>query len=431
MAFILSRPVLMTVMTEPLALFWAFCAIPFLIHGLQHRSFRHVWLAMTFLYVALFVRMGAMFVIPFLLLWALLYAGDTLKQRAISACCAASTFALILLVNALISKTYSPTGQLGSNFAFTLCGMSVGGTWHDCAAQYGAQLRQFAGDDEAAAARFLYRVTIDNLLHQPIIFARSMWSGFHRYLNDLPSLPTTWYRWDGATALESSFLYVLSLLGWIYALRPRANSAAVAFALFVGLGIITSVPFVYFDDARRVLYATNPLVALLIAGGLFAPGALRLRSATLQCRTGAITIVAAVAIALMLPLGLRLIGIGKSGRPATSGLADKEIIIAGHAMQTGFVVLPDSTQQLPGVPSMTISKLREFLTVAGLPRTIIESLPQPPFAFILPFELERPSFYIYLVPPEVFREKTVDRWKVTVAPFASMWAIATTATPLK
>ena len=432
MAFILFRPFATTTMTEPLALLWAFFAIPVFIHGLQHQSFRHLLLAMTFLFVALFVRMGAMFVMPFLVLWTLFYVGANVRLRIRNASCVFGVLLVVLLVNVLLDKVYGGSdAQLGSNFSSALCGMSVGGDMHACMSRYASELQRLP---EAAMSDFFYLMAANNIVHDPGTFVLSMGRDVARFFGDIFSMPTTWYHWYSDPEVESAGLYLVSFIGWIYALQRSANRVVGAFAFFVGLGILTSVPFVYIDDARRVLYATNPLIALLIAGGFYAPGALRLRSATLEWRRGAILLPATIVLTLLLPFALRLAGIGKPSREVPADLRNDQQIIAGHAMQTGFVVLPDTAPKLPDVPSMTISKFREFLTSSqAIPLVVIQNLPEPPFAFVHSVEWARLWWYnAYFLPPEVFRDKSVDRWRVTVAPIDSMpWAIGRDAVPAK
>lgn len=432
MAYILFRPFALTTLTEPLALFWSFCSIPFLIHGLRARSTPHLLVAIAFLFVALFIRMGAMFVIPLIVIWSLLYLGTDIRQRLMNALAVSMVLFIMILSNVALDKLYSESdSELGGNFGSVLCGMSIGGDWKDCFDRYSDETKQM---NEAQLADFFYRTAARNVLHDPRTFMRSMRNGLRTYRDDLYSAPTTWYRWPISSKILSLALYFVALAGWVWTLRRRVDKPAMAFVIFVALGIVTSVPFIYFSDARRFLYATDPLLALLIAGGFSAPAAVRLRNDSLKWQTGAIPLTAAVVLALLLPFGLRSVGGVEPARDTLPQVADNDRAIGGHRWQTGFLVLPDTAQQPPDLVSMSITKFREFITAGGqIPPTAMQNLPAPPFAVVVPFgpsNLNHPGDG-YISPPYLFENRSVQWWKVDAAEFSPTWFIVRSATPIK
>jgi hypothetical protein len=190
---------------------------------------------------------------------------------------------------------------------------------------------------------------------------------------------------------------------------------------------------VYLEDGRRVLTATYPLMALMIAGGFFAPNGLRIYQTKLRCRAFAVSIPAVLIITLMLPFFFRLFGIAAVPNIA-SGIATDEHIIAGNTLRTGFVVLPDSEPLLTDTPSMSLGKFHAFLDAAGLTPTVTgRALPSAPFAFIYAFDWSAKPPLDFFLPSNVLRDKTVERWKIKVAPIAGpvQWAIGSDAEPVK
>lgn len=433
MAFILFRPFAITTMTEPLALFWSFCSIPFLLHGLQRESFPHLLVALAFLFVALFIRMGAMFVAPFIVLWAILYWGADIRQRLRNACAVLAVLLVILSGSIAFDKLYGKSdSELGGNFGSVLCGMSIGGIWKDCYTRFADELKQ---KNEAQQADFFYRTAAHNFVQDPRNFLRSMRNDLRTYLDDLYSAPTTWYRWPYSSKVLSLALYIISFAGWTYALRRSTNRAAMSFVIFVALGVLTSVPFTYLADAdaKRVLYATNPLLALLIAGGFWCRGVVPPLNSSLKWRTGAVMLLVSTITAILLPFGLRAAGVGEAVRAVPSEFMLTQRVISGHSLQTGFAVLPDGAQSLPDVPSMSITKFREFITANGqIPANLVQMFPKPPFALVYPLELGRQDWDGYLFSIEKFQDKTVAAWKVKFTRLGSVQLdIARDLTPIK
>ena len=231
-------------------------------------------------------------------------------------------------------------------------------------------------------------------------------------------------------------MYALAFAGWFYVLRRNPNRTGLSFAAFLALGIITSVPFVYFADPPRVLYATNPLVALLIAGGFVIPDATRSRIDAFPWRPAAMLLPSTIAVVLLLPFAFRILGIENIMRKPFAILNSNEQILDGNMSRTGFVVLPDGVAPLSDVPSMPITEFHQFLAAAkrGILNLPLEPLPEPPFAFAAPLEARFTSSD-YFLPAEIFRNKSVARWKVeyepTVATEGVEWLSVRRAKPLQ
>src|SRR5262249_339291 len=101
--------------------------------------------------------------------------------------------------------------------------------------------------------------------------------------------------------------------------------------------------------------------------------------------------------------------------PPAAKIRAGEYVISGRELQTGIAVLPDDAEPLKDAPSMGITPFRAFLKAANVdPSQSGDELPPLPFAMIDPHEWVGGAFGIYFVPTEVFRNRSVRRWRVKV-----------------
>ena len=182
----ITRTLLPSVMTEPLALAPALVGIAFYFDAIRERSGRHAIVALAAITMALTIRMGSMFVIPFLVVSTAYVVGHDLVSRVRSGALLAFTCLAVLSAGALIGHLYSPSGgAIGGNFAVVLCGLSIGGSWADCLNLYANELSGL-GQYSRSAVSIVLEKTASNIIAAPVMFLKSLGSNVASYLVDLP-----------------------------------------------------------------------------------------------------------------------------------------------------------------------------------------------------------------------------------------------------
>ena len=167
LAYTIQRSYLTTVLTEPLGLIWSLLSIPFFVIALRYNSLVAAYTAFGLITIALLTRMGAIFLVPAVLIWILLYFGKTVWQKLrILAVCIVILAAGLSLNNLLTKINGSGKNLTGSNFAYSLCGLSIGGSWPACLQKYEQELEKIP-PNEKAITEFLYSKAVDNIQHHP------------------------------------------------------------------------------------------------------------------------------------------------------------------------------------------------------------------------------------------------------------------------
>src|SRR5690348_14359968 len=67
--YLVARPFLSTILTEPLGLFWALISVAFTVEAMRLKSVVHAFLALTALTCSEVTRMGSLFTVPAFALW--------------------------------------------------------------------------------------------------------------------------------------------------------------------------------------------------------------------------------------------------------------------------------------------------------------------------------------------------------------------------
>ncbi|MEC9367610.1 MAG: hypothetical protein VX871_02860, partial [Pseudomonadota bacterium] len=260
------RGYLATSLTEPLGFFWALLAIPFLINAVRDRSLVAGLAGLAILTLALLTRMGAMFAAPALALWLIWHFGQSWPARIRIAVVVAVAMLLPVLFNTILQKTFTDgTTLIGSNFSYTLCGLSVGSNWTGCLDIYARERNKPGVDAEA----LLYKTAVENILDRPHVFAAQLFRGGATFAARLPELlvkgvdGTPSPVWFPAVALFIGALTLLIAAGW-----RNLEPGEATFWLLLGLATLASAAFVYFDAGRRVMIVIYPLAALLLVSGL-------------------------------------------------------------------------------------------------------------------------------------------------------------------
>lgn len=116
-------------LTEPLGLTAGLLALAVLVDAIRRQSLPHALLALATLAIALSIRMGALLLLPALVVWIGVAVADRPQRwRAVAA--SVAVLVAVVVLGKSLSALYAPAGALtGGNFALTLCGLSVGGDW--------------------------------------------------------------------------------------------------------------------------------------------------------------------------------------------------------------------------------------------------------------------------------------------------------------
>src|SRR5262249_33307581 len=102
LVWMIARPFLPTTLTEPLALIIALAFVPYLLEALRSRSLANALVALTGLTVALMVRMGNLFLIPFMVVWLPIAFVVTLRDRLRVVLVACTCVAAVVLASAAL-----------------------------------------------------------------------------------------------------------------------------------------------------------------------------------------------------------------------------------------------------------------------------------------------------------------------------------------
>ncbi len=200
--------------------------------------------------------------------------GESAKQKITVLILSLTILLGIFLANFVLQKAYGTDLILtGSNFSYTLCGLTIGTTWEGCPAKLKEEGKDLSPGDEAAASKLLYSLAWDNLKKDPTILFQRLGGASHNFVTQLPDL-----FWRGyfslivePTWLPQTFLSMLSVFGVLYVMIRWREQGEIAFWLLLWAGIVASASFVFFDDGRRVLAAAIPFYSCFLRWGLRDP----------------------------------------------------------------------------------------------------------------------------------------------------------------
>jgi hypothetical protein len=443
--YIQTRSFLPTTMTEPLALICTLFSIVFLLDALQLKSLPHALVALTGLTAALMTRMGNMFLIPFMAIWIVVYFAPAPRSRLRVFVLASGVVIAVLAVNFLLAWLYaSPKAATGSNFPLTLCGLSVGADWSDCARLYASELGQLA--DERGQAIFLLGKSWDNFQQHPMVLLTKVASNCWGFFKHLPRFMFEGY--GGAlyrlSAASAEFVVLVLVAGVVHAHRGPGGSCARAFWIILFVSTAMAAAIILSDDGWRALHVTNALMACFFAVGFVAPvsSARAEGAASWRWQNGAAIFAGAFTLCLVVPMASHAWAVREIAmHPAIVALRSDEHVVPGGRFISGFVVVPDGTSRPLAVPSLFASDFVEMIRQINLEHDVGPFL-QPvmkrlPFAFIVTGSLdEEYQSHIYIAPPLVLERRDVWAWRFKLRPLpfsATPWVTlrdAATAEPL-
>jgi hypothetical protein len=271
---IYDRAFVPTTLTEPLGLFWALLSIPFFIEAFASGSVRPALVAFAMTTIALMTRMGSMLTIPALLLWLVWQFGKGGGAKLRIGVIAIGTLLAILGLNTALQKAYGTReSSTGSNFAYTLCGVTIGTNWRGCPAKLAAEGEPLHGS-EADRTKQLYSFALKNFRSQPRIFWKRLVDGAQTFVAEFPDA-----IWNGyQTAIQEpswlwrNLLTAITLAGLLSIAMRRARAVELRFWMLLWASFLASSSIIYFDDGARVLAASHPLIALFFAMGMGSHG---------------------------------------------------------------------------------------------------------------------------------------------------------------
>jgi hypothetical protein len=420
--YLLARPFLSTTLTEPLGLIWTLFAMIFLIEAVRLQSMRHALIALIGLTFALLTRMGSLFSIPFLIIWvAVAFAAKTTRIRVLALACGA--VAIVVTINAALAFIYgSPSAMSGGNFAWSLCGLALGGDWSSCMTAYATEYGRLPSERDQVW--FLLSRAWDNILHDPTILVNKLRSNMHLFIALVPNFLLTGYGYNlirlGLANLALAALFLLP--GLWFVLRCRASFAERTLWLLLGVSILLSAAVVFADDGWRVLSATHPLIACFVVLGFSAPGVVTLSRFPFHWRwqSGAALVAITAGLFLVIPVLSHVLAQRDLASHARFiSAAPNEHVVAGGNMITGFIVMPDGTSPPVATASLPLSEFKKLIQYTRLENEfgpfLEEVTGEVPFAFFAAPRLDSKSHWsFYIAPPAVLEQREVWAWRLTL-----------------
>lgn len=439
-AFAIYRSFLATSLTEPLGLIWAFLSAACFAEALRCRSLAFALLGFALTALALMTRMGAMFLIPALMLWLVMSFGKGWQEKFKLAVVVVVILGGVYVLNGALQKTYGNGEDIsGSNFSYVLCGLSIGQTWSGCVTRYDTE-RKALSNDEKKYTDFLYAQALRNIRDDPSTFLKRLVAGGAGFAASIPLTITDGYIRATGVRWHAPLIIMVGVFGLgLLLLRSPARFEVVFWTLSI-TSILASSMFVFFDDGRRVMVASYPLIAMLIAAGLtnpFKPRAVSHvddRSMLWGCS-------AAIGLAVVAFFVMPAIAFRAAADPIARGSDPSEHQVWGGRRTSGFLVLADD-QPLPNdVAAIHYSDFAKIIALSNVEMyqgLLHPQAPKVPFGFITAPRRERGagSFDLYIVPPEVLLQKDVGAWKFSTASWYPIpgnsiyWRLVTRAEPV-
>jgi hypothetical protein len=441
LSYVLARSHLSNMMTEPIALIVALGSIPFFVEALRRKSRSSALVAVLLMSAAVWMRPGAVFLIPALPLWFGLYFGNSLSEKVKQFAVACSIVLAMFAFDVLLGRMFG-SGSPG-NFGHIICGLSIGQEWSGCLTRYPEEAAQH-GQNAEELQRWLYAKAIENILRNPWPLLSIMIHGPLRFLTDTPRVMLTGYSYiiSIPTWFSTVLWFGAVIVLYLATLRCRQIEREALFWGVIGLGVISSATLFYFTDPIRTYSVIYPLVALFLSLAIFSPSSLAIThqaKTVRQFRAGRWSIVAGAVLLVVIPLAGRVFArIVPLPPPHAS---DSHAIIGGITKSSGVLVVADD-QPLPhGVPSVHFGDFVEYVRSSNVETgqgIITPMTPKLPFGFfIVPrFDTASIGAIALITPPEFALRGDVRAWRVAYTDwnptgklYSRNWFYVTEATP--
>ena len=446
LSYLYVRIFALTSLSEPLGLFWSLLSIPCFIDAFRTRSASSALVGFAMTSVALMTRMGSMFTIPALLVWLVWQFGRSTSEKLRIAVLAIAILGAVMGLNTVLSKVYGTAGaETGSNFAYTLCGLTIGTAWDGCPLRLAEQGEPLTGDEGAVAHR-LYAFAWQNFAAKPTVFLARMTAGVRGLLSTFPVVIWKGYAvvLDRRVGLFGTVLMVISVIGLIGLARRETNAVEISFWCLVGVSILLSSAIIYLDDGARTLAASQPLIALFISMGMSNPQSVagKTEASGRLVAYGTSGLIVAALLAVAVPgIAHRLSSIQDDQNHLVSG--PDEIVVAGGRKMSGFLVLADEAPLRADIPTLHFGDFEAQVAQSGVEsyQGLVHPVsPALPFGFIFaaPVGTATTAPNIFIVPAEVMESRGVQAWHFLLAPWSHKtdaqgryWFLVTRAEPAR
>lgn len=414
-----------TALTEPLGLFWALLSIASFVEALRSGSTRPALAGFALTVLALITRMGSMFTVPALMVWLVWRFGNGAAAKLRISAVSIGLLLGILGLNSLLHKTYGtgPSSATG-NFAYQLCGLTMGTIWNGCIPKLTAEGKTLQ-EGEQVYVNYLFAMAWRNFVAHPEVFFQRLADGAGLFVKRFPDV-----IWKGYGAIEGpdwvprNTLTAISLIGLIALATRKATALELSFWALVWASIVASSSIVYFDDGSRTLAASYPLIALFFAMGMSTPALppdetpanSRLsRNAWIGMATAAVLLISIPWMAYRFSPVETLSG--RSLLPQQG-----EAFVFGGRRMSGFLVVENGRPLRNDVPMIHLADFEALINRSGVEvhQGLIHPMTPPlPFGFVFTPRLEKDatSIYQYIVPAEVVERPDVPAWHFKLSPW--------------
>jgi len=438
LSLMVSRSFLATSLTEPLGFVWSFLSVAAFVESFGRRSLQFALLGLALTFTALMTRMGAMFLLPAVMLWIVCCFGDSWRKKVYICVAMIGVVGVGLSANFAMQKLYGRGADLsGSNFAYTLCGLSIGQDWSSCPVRYADEMKRI-DNTEKAHTDFMYSKSVENIAKDPATIIRRLAVSAELFARAVP--PTIIYGYLRAPAskwLPTSIFFLVSAIGLFILAINRPSGMEVLFWVMTMLAILVSSAFVYFDDGMRVMTGSYPLIAALTASGLFSRHIPPVNEIVRPAWQWWGSLATALALFVSVPWFAHRIA---PPAAAATAVPNQQLVFGGRRA-SGFLVVADDQPLPKEVPSLHLSEFAEIVTLSN--NEIYQPLlkgrtPQLPFGFMVAPRMESgmASNNQFIVPAHVMLDKNVQAWKFTTAEWSKIegnsiyWLFVTDAQPV-
>ena len=404
-ALILFRPFLGTSMSEPLGLFWSLLCVGFLADALRTRALPSALLAVSCMAAAQLTRSGAVLIVPALMLWVFVaFANRTnwLRVTAVIVLAAGAPLAFATLLGAAYGL---PNVSGGWNSLLVLCGLVRGTDWLECANTVTAAtgLSNSVNSNTAAFADAIFDLTRQSFLSNPTVALAGAWRSIHAYFTTAPAMMLDGHtRVIGIPAHIGAAIVAVTLPGLaVYLVRARATDWLLWALILLALAVSASLVFA--TAGWRVLYATHPVVALLLVIGLRS-GAPSF-AAPVNARAALATLGSIALAFLLAPLALHL----AMAQPPRAEFLGRAV--------TGFTVVPEGATA-PG-PTLAASEFAKLVARTNLERDwgpfVAPTIAAAPVAMFWTVQIgvtPHPPI-VYIGPAHILARPHVAEWRFT------------------
>jgi hypothetical protein len=301
------------------------------------------------------------------------------------------------------------------NFAYVLCGLSLGTGWEGCQKKLGTPQPGF----EDAMTQKLYAEAWNNLRGDPTPFFRRLVDNVDEFRAKFPEVLWRGYgKVEEPDWLPRAALTALSLIGLCYG-ATRIASVELTFWALLWASILASSAVIYLDDGNRAFAASQPMIALFFALGLSIRKTQPLqRSAHARpARSGVLVLLVAAVFFICLPWVTYRFALN-------DGLADKapsakpnEAVVFGGRQMSGFLVVANDAPLRHDVPSLHLADFEAIVAASGVEHyqdLLHPTLPALPFGFVFAPRVEKgvESGRLYIIPAEVLERRDVRVWRL-------------------